>query len=80
MASREQNEKQFGQWLDLPDGRRHYWYDIAGRHGWFARYNKIVDATETTVRFYQEIFNAGGKLVSRHEKYPRDQGHQDVEA
>ena len=79
MATREQNERRFKNWENLPDGGRRYWYDVLGRQGYWARYVKIVDANETTLRFYQEIYNAEGKLVSIHEKFPEDRGHQDVE-
>lgn len=41
-----------------------------------ARYLKEVDASETTVRFWQEIYDDQGKLVETHEKYPVDKGHQ----
>ena len=53
-----------------------YWRDIAGRLGWLARYVKEVDATETTLRFCQEIYDDHGKMVEHHEKYPVDKGHQ----
>ena len=39
---------------------------------------KEVDADEVTVRFYQEIYDANGKLVEIHHKYPLDRGHQKV--
>jgi len=35
-----------------------------------------VDASETTVRFWQEIYDDHGKLVETHEKFPVDKGHQ----
>ncbi|MBI3756535.1 MAG: hypothetical protein HY267_01010 [Deltaproteobacteria bacterium] len=74
-----QNEKKFGSWEDLPDGGRRYWYDVEGRLGWKARYGKEVDAEETTVRFFQEIYNDQGTLVEMHQKYPIDTGHKKVE-
>ena len=61
MASRDQNERKFGEWIDLPDGGRRYWFDVAGHRGWRARYLKTVDA---------------GKLVEIHLKFPVDEGHQ----
>ena len=79
MTTRAQNERQFKQWDDLPDGGRRYWYDVLGRHGYSARYVKIVDANEATLRFYQEIYDTHGKLISVHEKFPEDRGHQAVE-
>jgi hypothetical protein len=39
---------------------------------------KEVDARETTIRFWQEIYDEQGKLVEIHEKYPVDKGHQEV--
>ena len=39
------------------------------------RYVKEVDATEQTLRFYQEIYNSSGKLIEIHEKYPKDRRH-----
>ncbi len=78
MGTRAQNEKKFGNWTHLPDGGRRYWLDVQGKMGWMARYLKDVDAHEVTVRFWQEIFDAQGKLVEVHEKYPVDKGHQKV--
>jgi hypothetical protein len=34
-----------------------------------------VDASEFTLRFYQEIYDNSGQLVEVHEKYPVDKGH-----
>ena len=50
--------------------------DITGRFGWRARYLKEADAGETTVRFWQEIYDDTGRLVEIHEKFPMDKGHQ----
>jgi len=63
MSTREQNERKFLRWEDLPNGGRRYWHQVAGRHGWKARYVKEVDASEKTVRFYQEIYDGTGQLV-----------------
>jgi len=79
MSIRTQNEKKFGNWEDLPDGGRRYWLDVVGRLGWRARYLKEVDARETTLRFWQEIYDEQGRRVEVHEKYPVDTGHQKVE-
>jgi hypothetical protein len=79
VSAREQNERKFPNWEELPEGRRRYWLDIPGRHGWRARYVKEVDADENTLRFYQQIYDGDGKLVEVHEKYPVDRGHQKVE-
>lgn len=46
--------------------------------GLLARYLKEVDADETTLRFWQEIYDDQGKLVETHEKFPVDKGHQKV--
>ena len=76
MGTRLQNEKKFGQWDVLPEGGRRYWYDVPGRLGWLARYVKEVDPNETTLRFWQEIYDDQGTLVEVHEKYPLDTGHR----
>jgi hypothetical protein len=76
MSTRDQNEKKFGQWDELPAGGRRYRLDLPGRMGWLARYLKEVDANETTVRVWQEIYDDQGKRVEIHEKYPVDKGHQ----
>jgi len=78
MSSRAQNEKKFGHWTDLPTGGRQYWLDTVGKMGWQARYLKEVDAQETTLRFWQEIYDDQGKLVEIHQKFPVDTGHQKV--
>jgi hypothetical protein len=41
-------------------------------------YCKEVDALETTIRFWQEIYDERGVLVEIHEKYPVDTGHRKV--
>ena len=79
MSTRPQNERKFGSWEELPNGGRRYWFEVAGRRGWKARYVKEVDADENTVRFWQQIYNDQGKLVEIHEKYPVDKGHQQVQ-
>ncbi len=76
MSTRAQNEKKFGQWEELPGGGRRYQLPVPGRQGWLARYLKEVAADETTLRFWQEIYDDQGKLVETHEKYPVDKGHQ----
>ena len=76
---RKKNERKFGLWEDLPDGNRHYFYEVKGRSGWTARYIKEVDGFERTVRFWQEIYDELGRLVEIHEKYPLDKGHQRIE-
>lgn len=75
---RRENEKKFGSWTELSDGGRQYIYEITGKHGWSARYVKEVDQTETTIRFYQEIYDQNGLLIEIHEKYPVDKGHKKV--
>ena len=77
-SKRQQNEKKFGSWEELPIGGRRYWYEIKGRWGWKARYIKEVDAAETTLKFYQEIYDDQDTLVEVHHKYPVDMGHQNV--
>jgi len=78
MTSRQQNERKFPQWIELPGGGRRYWLDVAGRHGWWARYVKEVDAQEQTTAFYQEIYDETGRLVETHKKFPVDLGHRKV--
>lgn len=75
---REQNERKFGNWRDVSNGGREYWYEVRGRSGWRARYVKEVDADEETVRFYQEVYDGGGRLREVHHKYPVDLGHRHV--
>jgi hypothetical protein len=43
-----------------------------------ADYLKEVDTHETTLRFWQEIYDEQNRLVEIHEKYPVDKGHQKV--
>ena len=76
---RKENEKKYSNFEELTDGSRMYWFEIEGRMGWKARYIKIVDASELTVSFRQEIFNENGILVEIHEKYPIDNGHIKIE-
>jgi hypothetical protein len=78
MPSRAQNERKFKNWEDLPNGRRRYTRDFVGRAGGRARYIKEVDATERTIRFAQEIYDANGRLVAVHEKFPVDLGHKQL--
>jgi len=78
LSTRSQNEWKFGRWDELPSGGRRYWFDVAGRRGWTARYLKEVDMNEETVRFWQEIYDEKGQLVEIHEKYPVDKGHRKV--
>lgn len=76
MATRLQNEKRFKNWTDLPDGGRRYWHDRLGAVSGFQRIVKIVAADETTLQVVQEIYNDDGILIERHQKYPKDTGHQ----
>ncbi len=76
---RRENERKFSEWNDLSTGGRCYVLEIAGFHGWTARYVKEVDAGESTVRFLQEIYDDRGQLVEIHEKYPVDKGHRRIE-
>jgi len=79
LSTRSQNECKFGHWEELAHGGRCYWFEVAGRRGWKARYVKEVDANENTVRFWQEIDNDQDTLVEIHEKYPVDTGHRPVQ-
>jgi len=78
MSTRQQNEKKFGHWEELPGGGRRYRLEVPGRLGWLARYFKEVDAQEVTLRFWQNIYDDTGQLVEIHEKFPVDKGHQKV--
>jgi hypothetical protein len=78
VSTKEQNERKFPNWQDLPGGGRRYWLDVLGRSGWRARYVKEVDRREVTFRFYQEIYDENGRLVEVHDKYPVDLGHRKV--
>ena len=78
MSTRSHNEKKFGQWEELSSGRRRYFMEVAGKQGWLARYFKEVAANETTLRFWQEIYDDTTRLVEVHEKFPVDRGHQKV--
>ncbi len=78
MSTRAQNERKFGHWEELSAGGRRYWLDVPGRMGWKARYVKEVDASESTRRFLQEIYDETGRLVEIHEKFPEDGDHRKV--
>ena len=78
LTKRSDNERKFSNWEDLPGGNRRYWQDVLGRHGWRARYVKIVDSSENTISFYQEIYDERGELFEVHEKFPFDRGHRRV--
>lgn len=78
MSTRSQNERKFSHWDELPGGGRRYQLDVPGKLGWLARYLKEVDANETTLHFWQEIYDDRGKLVETHEKFPVDKGHRKV--
>jgi hypothetical protein len=78
MSTREQNERKFPSWRELNEGGRIYWIDVKGRQGWLARYLKIVNASEVTVRFWQEIYDDSGRLIEVHQKFPVDEGHRKV--
>jgi hypothetical protein len=76
MATREQNERRFTQWEDLPGGGRRYWSDRKGAVSGFQRMIKVVDADEVTVQMVQEIYNDENVLIERHQKFPVDTGHE----
>jgi hypothetical protein len=78
MASREQNERKYKHWEELPDGGRRYIREFIGRAGGRARYIKEVDETENTIRFGQEVYHASRRLVAVHEKFPVDLGHKQL--
>jgi len=75
---RSKNEKEFDKWKELDTGGRIYSFEISGRTSGKAIYLKEVDKEETTIRFWQEIYNANNELIEMHEKFPRDTGHKKV--
>jgi len=62
--------------MNCPEGDGGIEWMSGGRLGWLARYWKEVDANETTLRFWQEIYDDQGNLVEIHEKFPIDKGHK----
>ena len=78
MASRAQNERKFKHWKELPNGGRRYIREFVGRAGGCARYIKEVDMNARTTRFAQEIYDASGRLVAVHAKFPVDLGHKQL--
>ena len=76
MATRQQNERAFPNWEDLPNGERRYWREHVGGDFGKCRYIKTVDAQENTLLFIQEIYDDDGNLIEIHQKYPTDTGHQ----
>jgi hypothetical protein len=72
------NENEFDHWEELHNGGRRYWFDVKGRNSGFARYIKVTDEKEITLSFVQEIYNNDNELISIHEKYPKDKGHQNL--
>ena len=77
-SKRQQNERKFGTWRNLPNGGRLYSCEVKGRSGWRATCVKEVDAQESTVKFYQEVYDGDGRLREVHHKYPVDLGHQQI--
>jgi hypothetical protein len=76
---RERNERDYPYWEELPNGGRRYWKNVPGKVKNRARYVKIVDANEVTVSFVQEVYDDEGNLIARHQKYPDDTGHEEIE-
>lgn len=75
-TKRRLNERKFLQWVNLPNKGRKYWYEVEGKSDFMAKYVKEVDEEESTVKFYQEIYDEEGVLIEVHEKYPVDNGHR----
>ena len=75
-VKRLKNEKEFDEWVETTDYGRIYSFEIAGKQGWKAKYLKEVDAEETTIKFWQEIYDEKNILKEIHIKYPVDRGHQ----
>ena len=75
---RKQNENKFEKWEETENGGRIYWFEVSGHRGWKAKYVKVVDKNETTLKFYQEIYSSKNELIEIHEKYPIDKGHKKI--
>ena len=73
---RYSNERKFQAWERTPEGRRRYIRRVEGRGGYYAIYEKIVDAEEHTLSFRQMIFNKDGRMTESHDKFPNDTGHK----
>jgi hypothetical protein len=78
LATREQNERRYPTWGDLPDGGRRYYRIVKGAVQGYARYVKVVDTDEMTLSIVQEIYDNDDRLMAVHQKYPEDTGHQEV--
>ena len=78
MATREQNEKEYRNWTELPDGGRRYWRERKGKANGVQRMVKVVDVGENTLSVVQEIYDDSGELIERHQKFPHDTGHQAI--
>lgn len=76
MATREQNERRYHYWEDLPGGGRRYWKVRAGRNSGWQRMVKVVDENEVTIQIVQEVLDNDGELVETHQKFPSDTGHR----
>lgn len=76
MATREENERKFRNWVERIEGGRRYLRDVPGKHTGMARYVKIVDREENTLCFVQEIYDDAGGLIAIHRKYSEDTGHE----
>jgi hypothetical protein len=78
VSKRDQNERDYPEWEELPDGGRRYWKVVKGKIKNTAHYIKVVDSDEAIVLFVQEIYDNEGRLIARHQKYPEDTGHQEI--
>ncbi|MCC7447463.1 MAG: hypothetical protein IT324_08615 [Anaerolineae bacterium] len=63
MATRRQNEIEYRNWDDLPDGGRRYWRERKGKISGVQRLIKVVDSEENTLLVVQEIYNDEGVLL-----------------
>jgi len=75
-TQRAKNERAFDTWIEKEDGGRIYSFEVAGKLGWKAIYLKEVNSEETTIKFWQEIYDEYNNLREIHEKYPVDKGHK----
>ena len=49
-TKREVNERKFSNWEESENGRL-YWFEIEGKYGWKAKYLKLVDENDITLKF-----------------------------
>lgn len=76
MNNSQRTKKEYDAWIEKENGGRIYYFEIAGKSGWKAKYLKEVNNEEITIKFWQEIYDESNVLKEIHEKYPIDKGHK----